>query len=69
MYTTHPLNGSHGDRHMCQIWLANVKSKNSYRPDTKNCKFDLEVKGQRYIRVKNVHDTSFHGDTPMGQIW
>ena len=29
---------SHGDRRMCQIWLTNVKTKNSYKPDTKTCK-------------------------------
>ena len=49
---------SHGDRPMCQIWLANVKSKNSYGPDTKTCqkpcKFDLEVKVQDHIWVMNV---------------
>ena len=51
MYTTHPLNGSHGDRHMCQIWLANVKSKNSYRPDTKTCQKPVNLTLRSKVNV------------------
>ena len=32
-------------------------------------KFDLEVKGQRRIRILNVLDTSYHGERPMCQLW
>ena len=28
-------------------------------------KFDVEVKGQRCIRIMNIRDTSFQSDTPM----
>ena len=52
------VTSSHGDRHMCQIWYANVKSKKYYGPDTKTCqktyKFDLEVKVQGRIWIMNV---------------
>ena len=30
--------------------------------------FDLDVKGQYRIRIINIHDTSYYGDTPMYQI-
>ena len=67
MYATHPLMvidacAKHGKS------MSNIKE--CYRPDTKKCqkpcKFDLEVKGQRRI---NLRDTLFRGDIPMCQIW
>ena len=45
-----------------------VKGLNT-KPCHKPYKFDLEVKGQGRIRVKNVLDTSSHGDRPMCQMW
>ena len=30
--------------------------------------FDLDVKGQYRIRIMNIRDTSYYGDTPMYQI-
>ena len=55
------------------MWYANVKSKNSYGPETKTCqipcKLDIEVKGQRRIGFMNLCNTSSHSDTPMCQTW
>ena len=36
---------------------------------SKNLYIDLEVKGQRRIKIMNVRDISSRGDTPMCQIW
>ena len=36
---------------------------------SKNLYIDLEVKGQRRIKIMIVRDTSSRGDTPMCQIW
>ena len=61
-----------GDTPICQIWYGNVKAKKKkcYEPDTKTCQnpynSDLEVKGQCHVGIKNVRDTSSHGDT---SIW
>ena len=56
---------SHGDRPMCQILYANVKTNRSFRSDTKTCQkpftFDLEVNGQHRIGNVNVRVTSSHG--------
>ena len=57
------LTSSHDDRLRCQIWLANVKSKKSYEPDTKTCQKSYK------IWIMNVRDRSSQGDTPMCQIW
>ena len=66
------VTSSHGDRPVWQIWQANVKSKNSSRPNTETCqkpfKIDLEVKVQGRIWIMNVRDTLFYGDTTMCQI-
>ena len=34
------------------------------KPSHKPYKVDLEVKGQCYIRIMSVYDTSSHGDRP-----
>ena len=44
-------------------WGLNTKL--SHKP----YKFDLEVKGQRRIRIMKVPNTSSHGDRTMCQIW
>ena len=61
---------------MLQIRCNNVKVNRNYGLNTKTClikkikpyKFDLEVKGQHRIVIKNVRDTSSYGDRHMCKI-
>ena len=63
---------SHDDTLMRQIWYDYVKRQKRYGPNTRPCqkpyKFDLQVKGQRRIRIRNGRDISAHGDRPMRQL-
>ena len=63
---------SHGDRPICQIWYANVKTQKlqvRHEHKIKAYKLDLEVKDRGRMGFINVCDTLRHGDTPMCQIW
>ena len=59
--------------HSCAKQYDYVKGQKRCGPNTEAChktyRFDLEVKGQRQIRIMNVRDTFSYGERPMCQIW
>ena len=55
---------SHGDTLRCQIWYGCVKGQKCCDPIMKPCqkpyKYDPKAKGQRCIRIMNLHIVTTH---------
>ena len=69
MYATHRLMVIHPCAKYGKPMLNEKKDMRRTQNKEKPYKFDHEVNFQGRYWIMNVRDTSFHGDTPMCQIW